>query len=551
MAMLKPMNRNAWLAALLQLLLIVCAALMAVWVALPWLAVGALGFAGLSAVVLQSAVRGMAPRLGAVAWRAGLVCSLLFWSALVILGAWDDYYSVMAFLMGGTFASAGAFAAEDPLKTRAKGLAMAWLFCGGLLWLGGGYALNKTATFYSGLAILLGLSVLCKRWFRLAVPGILVANSAIILLVGLPAADLLVRPHDRLDLQPETWAKFYNYSEARGNPAAFVKWRFFFIDQFNRMGGALFAPATNKAVPFRLKPNSRGFLFQSPIAINSRGFRGPEIPQVKGEAYRIVALGESTTFGMTMRPGDRPWPGWLEQIIHERLQSRRPVEVINAGVPAYSIINNVSRLISEILPLKPDLIISYHGYNGFTLINDALPPSLGPPPPVYRARPLKLLADVEQHFRTMAYERRARPRVPSHPAALANPMETEYARAYERLIKFARTNRIRLALANYSMSVNEQSDPAVIAFYRGAFGAAYQQMRANVAHSFIVRQLAMKHPEVCLVDTHPHLDGENDHFIDLVHLTESGREQLAENVFAGIRRVLEEDLAATPAPAGR
>ena len=130
-------------------------------------------------------------------------------------------------------------------------------------------------------------------------------------------------------------------------------------------------------------------------------------------------------------------------------------------------------------------------------------------------------------------------------------METEYARAYERLIQFARTNRIRLALANYSMSVNEQSDPAVIAFYRGAFGAAYQQMRANVAHSFIVRQLAMKHPEVCLVDTHPHLDGENDHFIDLVHLTESGREQLAENVFAGIRRVLEEDLAATPAPAGR
>jgi hypothetical protein len=51
------------------------------------------------------------------------------------------------------------------------------------------------------------------------------------------------------------------------------------------------------------------------------------------------------------------------------------------------------------------------------------------------------------------------------------------------------------------------------------------------------------------VDTHPHLDGEHEKFIDIIHLTGDGNRQLAENVFAGIRGVLEKDLGvAGPQP---
>ncbi len=45
------------------------------------------------------------------------------------------------------------------------------------------------------------------------------------------------------------------------------------------------------------------------------------------------------------------------------------------------------------------------------------------------------------------------------------------------------------------------------------------------------------------MDTHPGLDGEHEKFIDLGHLTQEGRQQLAENIFAGIKEVLEKDLA--------
>jgi hypothetical protein len=60
----------------------------------------------------------------------------------------------------------------------------------------------------------------------------------------------------------------------------------------------------------------------------------------------------------------------------------------------------------------------------------------------------------------------------------------------------------------------------------------------------IVRQLAQQHPEVHFVDTHPNLDGDHDKFIDLMHLTQEGRRQLAETMFAGIKELLERDLAA-------
>jgi lysophospholipase L1-like esterase len=285
-------------------------------------------------------------------------------------------------------------------------------------------------------------------------------------------------------------------------------------------------------------------MVRSPISINSLGFRGPEIARDKDGAYRIVVLGESTTFGMTLQPEDKPWPEVLEQIIRQRLKSRRPVQVINAGVPAYTLRHNLSRLSGEILPLQPDMIISYHGANGFRMIDSSMLPAMGPVPPVYQERPIKLAAEAEHRLRMLIFQYQARRRYASAAPPAALPLETDYAAAYRQLIQCARTNGIRLALANFSMAVNQASDPRVIDFYQGGGSrAAYGFIPANAAHSLIVSQLAAEYPEVCFVDTHPHLDGEHEKFIDLIHFTGEGDRQLAENMFAGIRQILEQDLA--------
>ncbi|MGO8677876.1 MAG: hypothetical protein ACLQVX_18660 [Limisphaerales bacterium] len=44
------------------------------------------------------------------------------------------------------------------------------------------------------------------------------------------------------------------------------------------------------------------------------------------------------------------------------------------------------------------------------------------------------------------------------------------------------------------------------------------------------------------MDTHPGLDGLHEKFIELVHFTEEGRQQMAETMFAAIRDILDEDL---------
>jgi hypothetical protein len=152
---------------------------------------------------------------------------------------------------------------------------------------------------------------------------------------------------------------------------------------------------------------------------------------------------------------------------------------------------------------------------------------------------------VEHRLRMWLFQYRVRRRYARAAPPAARPLDTGCAAAYRQLIQCARTNGIRLALANFSMAVNPASDPRVIDFYQGGGSrSAYGLMQVNPVHSLIVSQLAAEHPEVCFVDTHPHLDGEHEKFIDLIHFTGEGDRQLAENIFAGIRQTLQQDVGA-------
>ncbi len=303
-------------------------------------------------------------------------------------------------------------------------------------------------------------------------------------------------------------------------------------------------PDPGGVVPFRLRPGSQGRLFQSPIVINRLGFRGKDIPAEKGGAYRIIALGESTTFGCTLGRDDRPWPELLEELIRQRLHPRRPLQVINAGVPAYDLTHNVARWRTDLAPLQPDLLLSYHGANGFRMLDEALPSLIGRFPPIYKPRPLKLLADCEYRLRILYYRRRQTLDLtrPARRPLLSDVAQSKYAGAYGQLIQIAQTNHLRLALANFSLAVNQQSAPEVVEFYGTSFPLVARMIQANQAHSRLLEILARQHPEICLVDTHPGLDGVHQKFINMGHLTQPGRQQLAENIFAGIKKVLEEDL---------
>jgi lysophospholipase L1-like esterase len=389
----------------------------------------------------------------------------------------------------------------------------------------------------------LALLIASKRWFRMPTLAVQSVNTLILLLVGLPIVDFLIWPPVDLD-KPEPSQHLYLYRTAQADPAGFREWCAEYDVQLKALFRNLFKVDPSRQLPYVARRGSHYTFFQSHISINDRGFRGPKIPPKKGGTYRIVALGESTTFGLTLKREDMTWPALLQQMIQERLKPVRPVEVINAGVPGFSIVENLRRLKQDILPLKPDMIISYHGYNGFRLIQPALPRVRTTGPPPYRDRPLRILADCEYRLRLIFGEHREAENLYRHPVRLNHLLQNPYARDYLALIQTARTNHIRLVLANYCMAVNSNSDLNVIQFHRKRFPMVFWQIRANEVHSAMVRRLGEEYPDVTCVDTHPGLDGKHDKFIDLVHFTQAGRRQLAENIFAGITNLLERDLSA-------
>ena len=118
--------------------------------------------------------------------------------------------------------------------------------------------------------------------------------------------------------------------------------------------------------------------------------------------------------------------------------------------------------------------------------------------------------------------------------------------AYRQLAELTQAKGIRLVIANYSMAANGESPMEVKDFYRSPFPTIEWLIKANATHSRLVQDIVRQYPSVRLVDTHPGLDGDPEKFIDLVHFTQDGRQQMAETMFAGIRDLLEQELGAQP-----
>ena len=534
-----------------QLLLALIAMLMSVWAGSPW--VWTLGIVAASICPTIVGLSRKIARSGIGTWSARLalpvtLCLTVLVFALepVPIGSstyWDNYYACIAWVVALNFFVADTRIGPGPLRGAWRGAALAWAYLGNVICLEAAYLQNKPLAFYLALALALLLLVATKRLLRLPFFAIQIVNSLILIVIGLPLLDLAVYARGARSIPPGELRNYATYSAAKTNPAAFQRWwNYFSADQLSAMFAKVLITNGAPQKPYRLRPDSSAVLIQSTVSINSQGFRGKEIAARKDHIYRIVVVGESSTFGLTIGPQEKTWPEMLQELIDSRLHPNRPVEVINAGVPGASLLDNLRRFQSEILPLKPDMLISYHGYNGFPLMATGLAPVHGKQPPIHIERPLRLLADCEFRIKLDHYKRTEAHKLLSQHVSLLNAMDTEFARGYERLIGICATNGIRLVLANFSMAVNGQSPPEAIEFFRARFPAVYSQIRVCAAHSALVSQLSKLHPEVCLVDTQPHFDGEYDKFLDLMHPSEAGDRQLAENVFNGIRQTLVDEL---------
>jgi lysophospholipase L1-like esterase len=110
---------------------------------------------------------------------------------------------------------------------------------------------------------------------------------------------------------------------------------------------------------WKLKPNQNCFtkVDHKPVHINSHGTRGKEFQVDKpASTIRILSLGDSRTFGWGLSESET-YSGLLEQMLQRKFGGVKRVEVINAGVNAWSYAQMFVYFRDTALQYKPDVVI--------------------------------------------------------------------------------------------------------------------------------------------------------------------------------------------------
>jgi lysophospholipase L1-like esterase len=104
-------------------------------------------------------------------------------------------------------------------------------------------------------------------------------------------------------------------------------------------------------VPNTSRPYRRGTM-----SLNSMGYRGRDAASTRNGAFRVVAMGGSTTFGLGVSD-DATWPVLLERILGEQF------DVLNLGVAGYSTVENLVQTAFGLSDLAPAVAVYFLGWN--------------------------------------------------------------------------------------------------------------------------------------------------------------------------------------------
>ena len=122
---------------------------------------------------------------------------------------------------------------------------------------------------------------------------------------------------------------------------------------------------TDHVLRHKHKTDFRGHWEGTWFDLNSLGMRGPEIPVDKpAEEYRVVALGDSCTFGKSVTEAET-WPRQLETLLAEHAPADRTVRVANLGVNGFAGHEYHEMYFRLGRDLDPDLVVVGYNLNDF------------------------------------------------------------------------------------------------------------------------------------------------------------------------------------------
>jgi lysophospholipase L1-like esterase len=108
---------------------------------------------------------------------------------------------------------------------------------------------------------------------------------------------------------------------------------------------------------YRLAPGFRGRLtnrveFDTRVETDAAGLRGPEAGPRRPGVLRVLALGDSFTFGVGVEQAE----AWPARLAAHLAAAGQPAQALNAGAPGFGVPDEVAWLAKWGLPLDPDVV---------------------------------------------------------------------------------------------------------------------------------------------------------------------------------------------------
>jgi lysophospholipase L1-like esterase len=288
---------------------------------------------------------------------------------------------------------------------------------------------------------------------------------------------------------------------------------------------------------FVLVPGQHPRIGAPPIQVNSRGFVGPEFeePRTPG-VTRIVTLGDSCTFGQGT--GVETYPAQLSLRLNGRNGTPHD-QVINAAIEGLNTDLALRRLVTKVIPLKPDIVTVYLGWNDlmkFDPVGQVESPGLG-----IIARAIDRLWLIKGMRKLVFYYIRPRVSLPATGRASRTGAFAEYRPAVfesnlRSIIRAARAAGAQVvvmtlpSVVSDDMSVDDlRRANIVFPYYSSAYAVGdYVDLIASYNRS--IRAVAGAEG-VGLVDLAKEIDSRADRrkfFLDTMHVNQLGRELIAE-----------------------
>ena len=296
------------------------------------------------------------------------------------------------------------------------------------------------------------------------------------------------------------------------------------------------------------------------------GFRSPEVPPSRQEGtLRIACVGGSSTYGTGPSSDDTTWPAQLGAQLAASPEAS--IEVLNAGVPAWTSFECLTGLAFRVLPMAPDVVLFY------LATNDA-ESALWPGPvadnvhyrqvwPTFRPSPLepalersilylawrRYATDYLSQRADLGYqskrlpagpegERLAQFRAPEREGPLPEQGFDNFRRNLVSMVALTRAHGAQPVLLTQAIW---SEDPTSDSLLDGEL-----RLRAHRRMTGIVREVAAE-SEVPLIETAEHLEaaartedeatGAQSVFSANVHLTDQGAQRLAAFVAAELSRL--------------